>query len=130
MRFSEMPENSHRQRLATTGIAKALRGLFHSVSRAEDWGKVGTPRCGVRSARRADPTNLQCVKKFVKLRRCRAGDDAPESALVLNDVAFSRVFLRKFDDAPRVKGALCRGTIGIDFLQNPVDPRMNRFFDQ
>src|SRR6266568_2540192 len=127
MRFSEMPENSHRQRLATTGIARALRGLFHSVSHAKDRGKVGTPRCGVRSARRADPTNLQCVKKFVKLHRCRAGDDAPESALVLNDVAFSRISRWKFDDAPRVEGAFRRGAICIDFLQNPVDPRMNRF---
>src|SRR5712691_6765020 len=43
MRFSEMPGNSQRQRLATTGIAKALHGLFFSVSCAEDRGRMG--RC-------------------------------------------------------------------------------------
>src|SRR5437667_8843453 len=40
MRFSKLPENSHRQRLATPGIAKALRRLFLSVSRAKDRGRA------------------------------------------------------------------------------------------
>src|SRR5713101_4551145 len=43
MRFSQMPENSHRQRLATTGVAKALYRLFFSISHAEDRG--GRKRC-------------------------------------------------------------------------------------
>src|SRR5712692_9429208 len=62
MRFSEMPENSHRQRLATPRIASALRRLFLSVSRAKD--------CAVE---RRPYRQLQRVKKFAKLRRCKAG---------------------------------------------------------
>src|ERR1700730_15122105 len=36
LRRAELPKNSHRQRLAAPGVAKALRGLFLNLSREEN----------------------------------------------------------------------------------------------
>src|SRR4029077_7682485 len=64
MRRAQLPENSHRQRLAAPGITTALRRLFFSVSRAEDRGRARRFRADeLIHGRRASPyRRLERVK--------------------------------------------------------------------
>ena len=76
------------------------------------------------------PARLQHVEKFAKSRRRWPGNNPPKALFILDDVAFARVVSWKDDDPACLKSGLRRCFVRVDFLQDPVDPRVERFFEQ
>lgn len=57
----------------------------------------------------------------------RSRDNAPKSVISLFDMGLRGIPNRKLNDAPGFECILRGGSVGMKFLQNSIDSRMERF---